>query len=51
MITEQTITDAKGYAEEYAPKVIPIIKANGGRYVARTIKSPTSQAILVPSVS
>ena len=36
MITEQTITDPKGYAEEYAPKVIPIIKAHGGRYVART---------------
>jgi len=37
MITEQTISDPKGYAEEYAPKVIPIsIKAHGGRYVART---------------
>ena len=31
MITEQTISDPKGYAEEYAPKVIPIsIKAHGG---------------------
>src|SRR3982074_2822176 len=36
MITEQTITDPKGYSEEYAPKIIPIIKAHGGRYVART---------------
>ena len=36
VITEQTLLDEKKYTDEYAPKVLPTIKANGGRFIVRT---------------
>ena len=36
VITEQTLLDEKKYTEEYVPKVLPTIKANGGRFIARS---------------
>jgi uncharacterized protein (DUF1330 family) len=36
VITEQTLLDEKKYTDEYVPKVLPTIKANGGRFIVRT---------------
>jgi uncharacterized protein (DUF1330 family) len=34
-ISEQTFVDEKKYNEEFVPKVQPLIKAHGGRFIAR----------------
>jgi uncharacterized protein (DUF1330 family) len=36
VITEQTLLDEKKYMDEYVPKVLPTIKAHGGRFIVRT---------------
>jgi uncharacterized protein (DUF1330 family) len=36
VITEQTFIDEKKYNDEYVPKVLPTIKANGGRFIVRS---------------
>src|ERR1700704_3152873 len=36
VVTEQTLLDEKKYMDEYVPKVLPTIKAHGGRFIVRT---------------